>query len=86
MIIDISVVPSSGKLKFFINKAGGLKCYLKSSPEKGKANEELVKFMSKMLRIPQNAINIISGHTSRKKRIKIDIEIEQKELFGLLGL
>jgi uncharacterized protein (TIGR00251 family) len=86
LIIDISVVPSSGKLKFFVAKAGGLKCYLKSSPEKGKANEELVKFMAKTLRIPQNSINIISGHMSRKKRIKIDMEIEKKAFFVLLGL
>ncbi|MBU4269821.1 DUF167 domain-containing protein [Candidatus Dependentiae bacterium] len=86
MIIELTVVPNSGKLKFFIDKSGLLKCYLKSSPEKGRANEELIKFMAKSLKIQQRSITIISGHTSRKKRIKIELEIDQKEFLNLLGL
>jgi hypothetical protein len=46
-----------------------LKIAIKAPPEKGKANQELIKFLSKKLRIPKSEINIISGLKSRRKEI-----------------
>jgi len=39
--IEVSVLPSSGRQKIFLDAQGRLKCHLKSQPEKGKANEYL---------------------------------------------
>ena len=44
---------------------------LKSAPEKGKANEELIKFLSKHFNIPKENFSIIGGKTDRIKLIKI---------------
>lgn len=85
-MFDVKVFPSAGKKGWSIDKSGHLKCYLKSPAEQGKANEELIKGLSKALDIPQDMIHIASGAQSRKKRIKLDIEITFNELLERLGI
>jgi len=46
-----------------------LKIAIKALPEEGKANQELIKFLSKKLRISKSEISIISGLKSRRKEI-----------------
>lgn len=72
LVIEIKVIPQSKKQVIGVEQHGLIKCYLKSQPEKGKANEELITMLSKQLRIPKQDIKILSGHTSRKKIIKIN--------------
>lgn len=85
-LIDIKVVPSSGKNKWALDKSGKIKCYLKSPPEDGKANKELISILSKLLNIPQLNIFIVKGLTSRNKTIKISKEISREEFLKLVGL
>ncbi|MDR3646860.1 MAG: DUF167 domain-containing protein [Candidatus Babeliales bacterium] len=86
LIIDLKVVPNSGKLKAILDKAGKLKCYLKSPPEKGLANAELIKFFSKALSISQNDIEIVAGATSRNKRLKIETNLNLEQVLGLFDI
>ncbi len=44
---------------------------LRAVPDDGKANEELVDFLSDALHIPKTFINIKTGHASRVKRIEL---------------
>lgn len=85
-IVDIKVVPSSGRVAWKIDKCGQLKCYLKSLPERGKANKELIKLLAKALGIKQYDITIIAGRTGRKKRIRIEQEITLPTLLTALGI
>ena len=78
--IQVKVVPKSGKLDFFIDKSGSLKCYLKQPAENGKANQELIKFMAKKLSLPQEAISITLGATSRTKLILIQTTLDEKTI------
>ena len=84
--ISIKVTPSSGKQKIELDKSGQIKCFVKSPPENGKANTELVKFLSKSLAIPQDEIVIIQGATSRKKVVKILATLSQEQILQKLGL
>jgi len=84
LIIDISVTTSSGRQAFLLDKSGILKCYLKSAPEHGKANDEIIEILVKKLKIAKNLINIISGRTSRKKKVKIDIDLEYQDLLKII--
>jgi len=86
LIISLKVVPSSGKQECVLDKAGELKCYLKSQPERGLANKELIGFFSKALKVPQASIMLLSGDTSRKKKIKIDGVSTYEQLLNLLNL
>jgi len=86
LVIDVKVVPSSGRQKCILDKSGQLKCYLKSQPEKGKANEELISLFAKALGVPKDFIAIMFGLTSPKKRLKINKEITIDALLLALGI
>ncbi|MCX6735398.1 MAG: DUF167 domain-containing protein [Candidatus Peregrinibacteria bacterium] len=49
-----------------------IKIRIKAVPEKGKANEELIKFLSKELSIPKDQITIISGKSTQLKLVRFD--------------
>ena len=53
-----------------------------SVPEKGKANQELINWFSKQLKIAKSQISIISGELDRYK--KILITGEQQEIIAKL--
>lgn len=85
-IFDIKVVPGSGKQGFKRDKSGMIVCYLKSAPERGAANAELIKLIAAACDVTQAEVTITGGLTSRKKRIKIAKEISKAELLALLGI
>lgn len=86
LILEIKVVPLSGRSGFELDKQGNVKCFLKSAPEKGAANKELIKLLSKELKVPQNDIDIIAGLTVRKKKIKLHVAMTLKQFYDKLGL
>lgn len=70
--LRIKVIPSSPKNEITeIMDDDTIKIRITASPEKGKANQELIKFLSKELSIPKDSISIISGKTDQLKLIKI---------------
>ena len=85
-IFEVKVVPRSGRNKWVLDKLGKLKCYLKNPPEKGLANKELIKLISKALSIPQQDVQIITGQTNKTKRIKVSIEITFDQLLTFLNV
>lgn len=76
MILMIKVVPNSSKNCIDSFQDGILKVRIQAQPEKGKANEELIRFLSKTFGIPKTAIKILSGETGRLKRIDFSEEID----------
>ena len=48
-----------------------VKINISAQPEKGKANKELIKFLSNQFAVNKNNIKIISGASDRLKLIKI---------------
>lgn len=86
LMLEVKVVPSSGRHKWALESSGRLKCYLKNPPEDGLANKELIKLLADALKIHRSDIFIVSGLTSRLKRIKIDTALEHDQLLKILGL
>ena len=50
-----------------------LKVALKAQPEKGRANEELVKFLAREFKVDKKGIRILSGLSERLKLVKISL-------------
>ena len=71
MKYNIKVIPKSSKTEIIKQSKNFLKIKLKSAPEKGKANTELIKFLTKHFKTPKSNINIIKGETSRNKIVEI---------------
>lgn len=49
-----------------------LKMKIKAIPSKGKANEELINYLSSLLNISKSRISLKKGHTSKLKQIHIE--------------
>lgn len=45
---------------------------IKSEPERGRVNRELVKKLAGQFGVPVQNVKIVSGHSSRKKLVAID--------------
>ena len=71
LIFTVRVVPRASKSEVVGEIDGALKIKLKSPPVDGAANEELIKVLSKTYGVPKSAIEILSGHASKTKRIRI---------------
>ncbi len=51
---------------------GVLQVSVAAPPVKGKANRELIAFLSQVLGVGKGSLAIVKGHTSRSKVIAID--------------
>lgn len=71
--ISVKVKPGSKKREVKIDQDGLFHVQLMASPEKGRANEELVEVLSEYFKIPKSRIRLKKGHTSRIKLIEIDM-------------
>lgn len=67
------VQPGSSKSAVAGMYGDSLKICLAAPPVEGKANEELIKFLSKTLDVPKSAVVIVSGSTNRSKLVKCRI-------------
>lgn len=78
VVLEVRVIPRSSKSEIAGEFNGALKVKLKSPPVDGAANEELIKLLSKRFSVPRTAIEIVSGHTSKTKRICVNGATKQQ--------
>ena len=79
--LTIKVYPKSKKTEIsgVIESKNGiaLKVYVSEIAEDGKANQAVIKLISKKFELPTSNISIIIGHTSREKVVNIIGEVNQ---------
>lgn len=76
----IKVIPNSRKNSFEEFRDGVLRVRVQAPPDKGKANDELIAFLAKSLKLSKSQIKILTGHSSRLKRIEIHAEFNLSDL------
>ncbi len=81
--LTVKVLPKSSFTGYVGFENGILKVKLKAVPEKGKANEELIAFLSSSLRIPKSKILLLRGGTSKQKTVCF-LGLKKEELEDLL--
>ena len=86
IVLTIKVIPNAKKQKIKLEASGELKFHLNAPPVDGKANEELVLFFSKALKIPKKSVVILSGLTTRIKRIALETELTRQEVYQRIGI
>lgn len=71
MKLDIKVIPNARKnqISGWINDR--LKVKICKPPQKGQANKELIKYLSKEWELPRSCISIEKGFQSKEKTINI---------------
>jgi len=85
-VFTAKIVPgSSGPTRICGLLDGMLKVKVSAAPEKGKANQCLLKFLAKQLDVKRNAVSIIRGQTSPVKDVQV-LGISAEALMKKLGL
>jgi uncharacterized protein (TIGR00251 family) len=69
--LTVRVIPRASRSEIVGEYGGALKIKLASPPVDGAANEELVKLLAKAFAVPKNSVEIVSGHTSKTKTVRI---------------
>lgn len=69
--LRVRVVPRASKTAFVGEIDGAAKIRIASPPVDGAANDELIRFLSKFLDVPRSVVEIIGGHTSKSKIIRV---------------
>ena len=71
MTFKVRVQPRASRTGLAGEYDGSLKLRLAAPPVNGKANEVCRRFLAGLLDVPLNAVEIVSGESSRDKRIRI---------------
>ncbi|EOB14481.1 UPF0235 protein [Nosema bombycis CQ1] len=88
---------SNGKLKLFVSAIPNsnttrirsideveIKIEIDEPPENNKANNKLVKFLSKMFKIEKQKIQIIGGATSKHKIVIINQDLSKEDALKIM--
>ena len=71
VIIEVTARPGTSRRGVIGVTGDRLVIGVNSRPEKGKANDELIEYLAKEIRVPRSALLIVRGQTSRRKTIRI---------------
>lgn len=72
MIIEVHIQPNSNENKIIYKENNIFKIKIKAPAIENKANNELIKFLSKEFNLEKTLISIKSGKNSKKKLINIE--------------
>lgn len=82
--LKVYVQPRARKNAILGIQGDALKVSITAPPVGGAANRGLKRFLARILRIPPSRVDILSGHTSRHKMVRIT-DVGGDELRGLLS-
>ncbi len=73
IVIAVSVVPRASKSEVVGEVNGALRVRIAAPPVDGAANEELIKVLAKKYGVAKSKVSVIGGHSSRNKRVKVEL-------------
>lgn len=69
--LAVQVVPNAKKSEVVGEAEGVLRIRLQALPIEGRANEELVRVLARLLAVPKSAVEVAQGVTSRRKMVEV---------------
>jgi uncharacterized protein len=83
--LTVNVKPQRSETKLFCEPDGTLTIHVAAPPMKGKANREIVKWLSKTLRTSSSNVQLVAGFHSNVKVIEIT-GMTEAEIAAVLGI
>ncbi|HXT64977.1 MAG TPA: DUF167 domain-containing protein [Pyrinomonadaceae bacterium] len=74
----VVVVPRASRSEIVGEHDGALRVRIAAPPVDGAANGELQRLLAKILKLPQNAVEIIAGSNSKRKIVRISGAVAAK--------
>jgi uncharacterized protein (TIGR00251 family) len=84
VILKIYLQPKASKNEILGPYRDGIKVRVTAAPVEGRANQVLLKFLAKEFGVTPSSLEIVKGHRSREKLIRIAASLDQ-ELKRRLG-
>lgn len=72
ILFNIRVVPRASRSEIVGTIDGALKVRISAPPVDGAANAEVIKLFAKAFGVGRSAVTIVSGETSKTKRVRVD--------------
>jgi hypothetical protein len=76
--LKVYLQPKSSKNEIIGPYRDGVKIKVTAPPVEGRANKALIKFLAKEFKISASSIEILKGHNSREKIIRIGANVEAR--------
>jgi len=76
-ILTLHAQPGAAKSGIAGEHGDALKIRIQARPVEGAANAALLQFLAKRLDVPKSALTLISGESSRHKRVRVPLTAEQ---------
>ena len=67
----VRIVPRASRSEIAGEYNGALRIRIAAPPVEGAANRELIRLLAKIFKLPQNAVEIVSGAASKSKIVHI---------------
>jgi uncharacterized protein (TIGR00251 family) len=71
VILQVYVQPRASRTELAGRHGDALKIRINAPPVDGAANAELVRFLAERLALPRSAVRIVTGGSTRRKRVEI---------------
>lgn len=71
-LLKVQVVPGARETRIVGCQGDRLRIRVAAPADKGQANEALLRFLARCLRLPRASFRLLSGHSSRAKVVAID--------------
>lgn len=72
MILEVKITPYAAKNALIRWEGQRLVLRIQGVPEKGRVNENMLAFLAEILRLSKSQIRLLSGATSRLKKLSIE--------------
>ncbi len=72
MLLRLRVSPGARASRVIGVHGGALKLAVAAPAEQGKANHEVLRLLAKLLDVTPSQLELVAGHTSRDKRVRVD--------------
>lgn len=71
ILLTVHVQPGAKRTEAAGLHGNALKIRLAAPPVEGQANEALIAFLAEVFGVPKRQVELISGHASRSKRVRV---------------
>lgn len=80
LLLILHIQPGAKSTEVAGAHGDALKIRLAAPPVDGQANEVLIRFLADAFGVPKRNVTIVSGQTSRRKRVRIDAPAQRPDL------
>lgn len=83
LIVALRVQPKASAERIGGTHGHALKIAVTAPPDKGKANEAVIRLVAKTLGIAPSSVELLSGHTGKDKRILLPPTVSRDKIDAL---